>query len=126
MQTQQNRRTVLIVDDEPDICTALELVLNSEGYCAKAVPNRDAALRILADIRPAVILLDYRMPGLDAGDFVSQVRQQQTDIAVVLMTAGQSPAEKARTLGLQHYLPKPFELETLLDMLNRCCRETVQ
>src|SRR4051812_34321145 len=113
-------KTILVVDDEPDICEALQLALGMEGYNVKAALDRDEALNLSHDDDPAVILLDYRMPGLDAAQFVDQLRSQKVSARVILMTAGKDPGQTARQLGLQYHLAKPFELDELLAMVKQC------
>lgn len=120
MSIQLKSKTILVVDDEPDICEALGMALQLEGYVVKAAPDRDEALRVIANENPAMILLDYRMPGLDAKEFVAQLQARKITAPVVLMTAGKDPSATARQLGLQHFLAKPFELDELLRMVKTC------
>ena len=80
-------KIILVVDDEPDICEAMQLALGMEGYDCRAALERDDALRLSNDSRPSVILLDYRMPGLDAAEFVAQLRSQKVKAPVTKMTA---------------------------------------
>jgi CheY-like chemotaxis protein len=120
MSVELKSKTIVVVDDEPDICEALELALGLEGYRVSAVTNRDAALRLVTDSDPAVIFLDYRMPGLDPHQFVYQLKRMESNAAIVLMTAGKDPEERARELGLKYYLSKPFELDVMLDLVRKC------
>jgi CheY-like chemotaxis protein len=120
MNVELKSKTIVVVDDEPDICEALELALGLEGYRVAAVTNRDAALRLVTDSDPAVIFLDYRMPGLDPHQFVYQLKKLESSAAVVLMTAGKDPSERARELGLKYWLSKPFELDVMLDLVRKC------
>jgi CheY-like chemotaxis protein len=120
MSVELKSKSIVVVDDEPDICEALELALGLEGYRVSAVTNRDAALRLVTDADPAVIFLDYRMPGLDPHQFVHQLKKLESTAAVVLMTAGKDPAERARELGLKYHLSKPFELDVMLDLVRKC------
>lgn len=116
--------TILVVDDEPDICEALGMALQLEGYVVKSALNRDEALGLIERDKPAVILLDYRMPGLDASDFVAQLHAKHVTAPVCLMTAGKDPSVTARQLGLKHFLAKPFELDDLLEMVKTCAEES--
>src|SRR5438132_9028204 len=101
---KSSSKTILVVDDEPDICDALKLALGMVGFTVKAALDRDEALRICAKEPLAAVLFDYRMPGLDAAQFVAQLRSQCAGTPVILMTAGKDPDGTARQLGLRHAL----------------------
>jgi CheY-like chemotaxis protein len=120
MTIELKSKTIIVVDDEPDICEALELALGLEGYRVAAVTNRDAALRLVTDADPALIFLDYRMPGLDPHQFVGELKKLESSACIILMTAGKDPSERARELGLKYYLSKPFELDAMLDLVRKC------
>jgi len=120
MNANPESQCVLVVDDEPDICEALELALTMEGYRVAAAHDRDAALRLLTTAKPVVILLDYCMPGLNAQDFVDQVKTSRATAPIVLMTGTKDPGEQARALGISHFLPKPFELDDMLKLVRQC------
>ncbi|HYG76549.1 MAG TPA: response regulator [Planctomycetota bacterium] len=115
-----NVKTIVVVDDEPDICDALEMALALEGYRVRAAQDRDTALRLISEQTPAMILLDFRMPGLDANSFILQLKESGITSPVVLMTAGKDPGETAKKLGLDVFLPKPFELDVLLETVRKC------
>ncbi len=117
---ERDTKTVLVIDDEPDICEALSLALSMEGYAVQSAQNRDTALRLLREAAPAIMLLDYRMPGHEAREFLAEIRALNIHCPIVLMTAIVDPGETARELGLSNFLPKPFELEVMLDMVRRC------
>jgi DNA-binding NtrC family response regulator len=110
---------ILVIDDEVDICEVLELALSLEGYGVKTAHNRESALRLALEDAPAVILLDYRMPDLDARDFVDQLKAQNIRAAVVLMTGANDAVEKARKLGFEHVLCKPFDMEAMLSLIRK-------
>jgi DNA-binding NtrC family response regulator len=112
-------KSVLVVDDEPDICEAVELALKMEGYTVTAAHDRNEALKAIESGAPAVILLDYRMPGLNVEDFMLKLRERKIESPIVLMTAGRNPRDTANELGLTDFLSKPFDLSTLLDLVKK-------
>ena len=110
---------ILVIDDEIDICEVLELALSLEGYGVQAAHNRESALRLAQEAAPEIILLDYRMPDLDARDFVAQLKAQNIQAPVVLMTGANDAADKAKELGFEHVLCKPFDLEAMLSLIRK-------
>jgi CheY-like chemotaxis protein/phosphoribosyl 1,2-cyclic phosphodiesterase len=109
-------QTVLIVDDDPDIVDVLTLALAPEGYRLLTAYDGSAALRIARAERPALILLDWLMPGCD-GLEVCRVLRADSDpqlrtVPVVVLTA-QTEDEHIATAfaaGATDYLTKPFKL----------------
>jgi DNA-binding NtrC family response regulator len=111
--------SVLIVDDEPDICEALEMALTMEGYAVKSALDRENALTVIAGGKPGIIFLDYRMPGLDIHQFLGTLKTNGVDCPIVLMTGNKDPWEQARELGLEHHLQKPFELDAMVALVRK-------
>jgi len=60
------RKTILLVDDEPDIRDVLSLSLSDMGYHVYEAENGDEALRIFKDVQPAMVMTDIKMPGMMA------------------------------------------------------------
>lgn len=105
---------VLIVDDDPDIVRLLLVTLRSEGFRLLTASDGEAALRIARTERPALILLDWQMPGLSGIEVTRALRADQDpslrEMPVVLITA-QTGAEHTAagfSAGVTDYLTKPF------------------
>ncbi|HYG76707.1 MAG TPA: response regulator [Planctomycetota bacterium] len=111
--------TVLIIDDDPEICEALELAATMEGYEVCIASDEAAALDILDSVSPSVILLDYYIAGQDIQRFAMRLRESVPSIPIVLMTGARDPGVKAKELGIKHVLPKPFDIEALSKLLRR-------
>lgn len=110
---------LLIVDDDPDMREALGEVLAAEGYRVATARDGREALTILASVRPAVILLDLMMPGMDGWTFRAAQRADArlATIPVVLLSASTSLARNARDLDVAAWLGKPLRMEELLALL---------
>lgn len=108
-------RTLMLVDDEPDILGFMEMALREEGYSVVSVTSAIDALKAIDGKRPDLILLDAKMPVMDGREFLAVLRERKgIQVPVVLMTAARmAPAEAAR-LGAQGFLAKPFDLDDLL------------
>jgi len=114
---------ILIVDDEFGIVEALEGFLQDEGYRTATALNGRQALEKMSAERPALVLLDYMLPVMN-GPAVLEVMKSDPhlrDVPVVLMSA--SPARLWKDLPATEFLPKPFGLAQLVDIVRRYAGE---
>lgn len=86
MKAHQGIR-LLLVDDEPHILQFLELGLINEGFDIRTAPDGLSALEIAAEFKPHVAILDIMMPGMDGFDVCRYLRDEEPDIAVIMLTA---------------------------------------
>jgi DNA-binding response OmpR family regulator len=102
-------RSALVVDDEDDIRSLVRDVLEAEGHRVLEAPDGRAALRIVHQERPALIILDVMMPELDGWQTLERIRDV-SDVPVIMLTARGLEWERARGLraGADDYLTKPF------------------
>ncbi len=118
-------KTILIVDDERTIRSALADVLEDEGYGVAVVRNGQEAIAYLQEAPqpPCLILLDMIMPKMTGLQFRrhQQAHPALADIPVVAMSADLHLAQAAQVLGVTDYLQKPFDLATLLSAVVRNC-----
>jgi len=115
-----SRRTVLLIDDEPDIREVVELSLGSvAGWEVLTASSGADGVALASAQRPDVILLDVMMPGLDgpATLDVLRGRDETRAIPVLFMTAKAQAGELTRyaSLGVAGVIPKPFDPMTLSD-----------
>jgi two-component system C4-dicarboxylate transport response regulator DctD len=78
--------TVLIVDDEEMVRTALEQWLRLSGFATHVASSAGEALAMLDDVHPQVILTDVRMPGLSGLDLLHTIRERALAVEVILIT----------------------------------------
>lgn len=116
---------VMVVDDDPDIRTMMELVLEGSGYAVTSAADGAEALHKLVQGAglPCVILLDLRMPGMDGQQFrEAQLSDPRLSHVPVTVVSGDGDiAARATALGTDHYLMKPVALEALLEEVGRYC-----
>ena len=97
------------------------MVLDSEGYEVVMAPHGLAAFELLDQFRPNVILLDMKMPIMDGWEFLERYRQRPgAKVPVVVLTAAQDDARRAGEVGADAYVAKPFVIDDLIRVLNRC------
>lgn len=107
---------ILVLDDEPDMVENLERILRSDGYETVVTTKSTTAVDLVERERPDLILTDFRMPELNGITFLEQIKSQQWEIPVIILTgyASVDSAVEAMKKGASDYLAKPFAPEELL------------
>lgn len=107
--------TILVVDDEKDIVSALEIYLKAEGYRVLAAYNGKEALSVAAREDVHLILMDIMMPVMDGLTAMAQLRQT-SNVPVILLTAKGEDTDKVLGLnvGADDYITKPFSVRELM------------
>jgi CheY-like chemotaxis protein len=115
--------TVLVVDDDVDVCGLLEAYLAMEGFDVLTACDGRDALRQLGDHQPAVILLDMMMPVMDGVEFRrhQQCDPRLRDIPVMCVSARHDAAQTAARLGLAGFVSKPFDLGAVSAAVRQLC-----
>ncbi|MHC2147460.1 sigma-54-dependent transcriptional regulator [Pseudomonas sp. 210_17 TE3656] len=113
--------SVMVVDDEASIRTAVEQWLSLSGFSVQLFSRAEDCLNQLPAHFPGVILSDVRMPGMDGLQLLEQLQARDTDLPVILLTGhGDVPmAVEAMRNGAYDFLEKPFSPESLLGSLRR-------
>ncbi len=117
----QEKARILIVDDEPMVCVALANWLKEENYVAAAVQDGVSALEVLEKDQWDVVLLDYKMPGMDGLEVLSRIKEVAPGTVVIMMTAYASIGHSVKAMkeGAYDYIVKPLEMEELALMLRK-------
>lgn len=115
-----NKTKVLIVDDQPGIRRLLLEVFTDEGYEVSVATNGNEALEQAKEKKPAVILMDMKMPGMDGIDALKELKEIGLAERVIMMTAyGELElVTKAKELGAFAYVTKPFDIIKLCEMVS--------
>ena len=119
-----NRSTVLVVDDEPSICWALERMLVGEGHDVVTASSAEEGLRLAASCAPAMVILDVRLPQQDGITALPEFLKVTDNAPVMIITAfgDLDTAVAAVRHGATDYLTKPFTLQQALEK----CRSTLR
>ena len=114
-----SERPILVVDDDEVIRMTVAEALDLEGLPFVTATNGAEALAEVERSRPSVVLLDMRMPVLDGWEFARQLEDRGLDVPIIVMTAAQDAARWAQEVSAAACLAKPFELNDLLDAIDR-------
>jgi two-component system, chemotaxis family, chemotaxis protein CheY len=119
-------RKVLVVDDNDDVRESFVMLLMMHGYKASGASSGFGALRRLRDgLRPAVVVLDLRLPGMHGWEVLDHMRDDPAlaSIPVVMVSGDVHEAHRAEEHGLQNFLRKPVDPEVLLQAIERQCEK---
>jgi DNA-binding NtrC family response regulator len=107
---------ILIIEDEDLIRLSLSARLKREGYVIFDAPDAASGLRLAGQDEPDLVLLDYRLPDRDGMSVLRELRSENPNVVVIMMTAHSSVenAVAAMKAGAYTYLAKPFDMEELL------------
>jgi DNA-binding NtrC family response regulator len=106
---------ILVVDDEQDACTMLHRILSVVGHEVVAFTHAHKALFWLQSNIPDLVILDFKLQGLDGIQLLKLIRELNPEIKTVILTAYPSVeiATEALKLGAMKYLIKPIEIDHL-------------
>ncbi|HET7318985.1 MAG TPA: sigma-54 dependent transcriptional regulator [Nitrospirota bacterium] len=104
------KANILIVDDEKDICMALNMLLTKEGYTVKEAYNGEQAMERIKQENFDVVMTDIKMEKMDGFEVLKQVQKVSPETSVILMTAFATvgSAVEAMRAGAADYITKPF------------------
>ena len=112
---------VLVVDDSPMIVKLLRVLLTSAGYEVRTAGGADAALAVLAEFHPGLILMDVQMPEVDGLTLTRRLKAdpRYRDIAIIAVTAFAMKGDEARVrdAGCDGYVTKPIDTSALLGVI---------
>jgi two-component system, OmpR family, KDP operon response regulator KdpE len=118
---------ILVVDDDPQLLRVVWPTLAAHGYEPHAAQSGEAALERFGRLRPAVVLLDLGLPGIDGLTVIRRIREHDETPIVVLSARGEERDKVAALdLGADDYLTKPFGLDELLARVRVALRHTVR
>jgi DNA-binding NtrC family response regulator len=117
--------TILIVDDDKDVCEYLQDFLTADGYSVAIVNDPTQALETLREREFHVAVLDLMMPKLSGIDLLEQIRKVDDDIAVIILTG--YPSLETATASIEHevsaYIRKPFSIDEFREALARIAKK---
>ena len=115
---------VLVIDDEPNVLTLVDILLRRQGYDVMLANNSGKGLELYRHEHPDVIVLDLKMPEIDGIAVLKQIRSVDLKQPVVVLTGDTAPdtERQVRALGVSEFLVKGSSLHYLGETLKRLLR----
>ena len=112
---------ILVIEDDSLVRDAVDVILTQEGYLISAATTGEDAAPLVRRLKPHLILLDVRLPGMSGVDVLRLLRRQGHRMPILMMTADSSPATVRDVLadGGNGYVLKPFEPRQLVQRVRR-------
>jgi DNA-binding response OmpR family regulator len=110
---------VLVVDDEPTICSLMNVFLTQKGYAVRTANTGEDALVMFRKAFPDIVLLDISMPGMRGIDVLRRMKEIHAACGVIMLSAygDDETIREAMDMGAFCYIQKPMELTELHDRL---------
>ena len=113
---------ILIVDDEPHLRNGLRRILEKEGYEVTTAPDGETALKLARDKKPDVVLLDIMMPGMDGREVCQRIREIDSEVQVVYITARAEPNDPVQLKQLRSeaaaFITKPATSKRIISTVH--------
>ncbi len=115
----------MVVEDQPDIMELFGALLEMDGAVVHKASSYNEALEIADNNEIDIVLTDYKMPGMHGLYLLDMIKHKNADMPVILMSAylDDDVAVKARRLGVDYILEKPFEYEELFKAIRKLLRK---
>jgi two-component system phosphate regulon response regulator PhoB len=119
---------ILIVEDEPAISEMIEVALVRANFEVIKADDAEEAMRLLGDVLPELVLLDWMLPGASGMEFARRIKKEEltSHIPIIMLTAKGSESDKINGLdaGADDYITKPFSPRELIARIKAVLRRT--
>lgn len=115
------QKLILIIDDDREIASTLQAVLQHAGHRVTLAPNGMEGQRLIESLSPDLVITDMMMPRMGGFPVLEFIRTLAKKPRVIMITANEGGRHKAyaEMLGVDDYLRKPFPMEALVESVNR-------
>ncbi|MBD2292611.1 response regulator [Anabaena sphaerica FACHB-251] len=125
MNKNLDNRKIVIADDDDDSREMLAFLLEQEGWEVKEAKDGKEALEIVVKYQPNLLILDNRMPELTGVEVFQQLQLEGISLAVIFATAYGYSEELASSLGISHWVTKPYDIPQLLETIESAWENSV-
>jgi DNA-binding response OmpR family regulator len=122
---QKDRKTVLVIDDEPDTVTLIKHIFINGGFNVSGANGGKEALEKFADVNPSIVILDLLMPEMNGLQTLEEIRKI-SDVPVIILSAVDRKEEIVKMLhaGTDDYVTKPFNTDEIIARVNTVLRRS--
>ena len=116
---------ILVVDDERGVRESFEMILKIKDYEVKTFEDGESAISSLKKDVFDMAFVDYKLPGMDGIEVLKKIKEIDSNVEVIIVTAYASESSHANaiTLGALEYLRKPFLMEEIYELVERGLRK---
>ena len=117
----KEKSMVIVIDDEETMRDSCSLILNKDGFRVETAENGSSGIQKIKQLRPDIVLVDLKMPGISGFDVLDKIEKIDPDIISIVITgyATVESAVEAMRKGAYDFLPKPFTPEELRIIIRR-------
>lgn len=120
------KNTILVIEDEPQLRKLFNITLEGKGYRVVDADNGREGIRLIASVKPELVILDLGLPDIDGKEVIKAVREwSQVPIIVCSVRSEDNEVVKALELGADDYITKPFNHDILLARITANIRKSV-
>ena len=114
-----NMKKILLIDDDPDIITVLQLLLKKKGYEVATASREEEAYNQVAVFQPHLIVLDVLLSGVDGRTICKKLKNSESSkhIPIIMFSAHPSAQKNMEDFGADDFIPKPFESSKILERI---------
>jgi CheY-like chemotaxis protein len=114
-------KKILIIDNDTDVLNIMQEVLNYAGYEVVIKEHTDDIVHLITEQKPDLLLIDFILNGINGGEFCHRIKTnpQTSSLPVIIMTAYTKVLLSLGDYGCNGYLAKPFDLDELINQVNR-------
>ena len=114
-------RLILILDDDPDLCAMIKLMLEYKGYGAIEANNEQDARQVLMNRQIDLIIMDMLLSGTDGTDVCRRLKQDQkhSPVPILMFSAHPNARDACLKAGADDFISKPFEMNDMLEKIDR-------
>jgi DNA-binding response OmpR family regulator len=114
-------RKILIIDDDPDVRTVMNILLKKQGYEVETASRKEEALTKLKQFHPTVVLLDVLLSGADGRELCQEIKSSKEfgHIPVIMFSAHPGASNNFTSYGADDFISKPINTEALLEKVDR-------
>lgn len=119
-------KKILLIEDDEAISDALSLALQMEGYQVQTILKAKKSLEGVKKFKPDLIILDLLLSGVDGRDVVKDIRKdKESDLIPIILTSAHPTAEDvAKSIGVEDFIAKPFDIGDLFKKVKRLTSQT--
>ena len=116
----KEKSLILVLDDDPDICIMIKMVLDYYGYDAMDAGNEENARKIISSNHVDLLIMDMLLSGIDGTDICRQLKhdKETSSIPILMFSAHPTAKESCLAAGADDFISKPFEMNDMMDKIS--------